>query len=142
MGAQDALLGHLGYLECIVSGSDLILASLSVRSEFRGRGLASLLLSQAVDLASREGLMVQLDDTSDRFAMTGNIYRRFGFQYTEQRGDQVLDCSMVGAPAALQASPLYQAIKNRPPDMALHILQYEIPFGALRKVVFCLQPVP
>ena len=62
----------------------MIICDLKTKKEWRGKGYASALLKRAIWEARRNGCkVIELEDCSDYYGLSSNIYIKCGFQYTE-----------------------------------------------------------
>lgn len=70
---------------------EAIITSLNINERFRGKGYAYYLLYKTVEyLDSVDVYSITLDDDSDAFRKSGNIYLKFGFRYLSDYGPEML----------------------------------------------------
>lgn len=76
--------GNIASLTCYYSLQELNITNLYVNHEYRHQSYGSNLLEHAIQIAkSYKCKSIILDDCSDRFKLSHNIYIKFGFRYID-----------------------------------------------------------
>jgi hypothetical protein len=80
------------YIEVCCDLNDNTIIILYLNSTIKGKGYATLLLFNVIQMALEDGIInIQLDDVSDNYRKQDNIYTNIGLKYEEEDS-----CEMIG----------------------------------------------
>jgi RimJ/RimL family protein N-acetyltransferase len=100
-GSQETIVG-LGH--CVRTGPRSADIAFVVEEDYHGRGIATALLRQLIDIARREGITrFQADVLAENMAML-NVFRRSELPMQETRSGAVVHVDLFLDPAAVDAS--------------------------------------
>jgi len=72
----------IGLLHGIINEDNCNINVLNVKNEFQNNGLGSMLIQELINYCSNNDIKnITLDDMSDRFNQSHNIYMKFNFKY-------------------------------------------------------------
>lgn len=69
----------------------IMITNINTKKEFEGKGYASKLLRKLISFAKKHGVKeIYVDDMSDNYRKSSNIYRKFGFTYVDEYGPEMV----------------------------------------------------
>lgn len=78
--------GEIGILECNIIKDEAFIKGFSIVPHKRGQGFGTKLLNNAIkEIKEKFPLVtaIELDDMTDRYLKSDNIYCKFGFRYVD-----------------------------------------------------------
>jgi hypothetical protein len=82
-----------GNIQFIISFDELICTIVSFNIAFESKGYGTILLNEVIDILKKKYTMIrtiELDDMTDRYRQSNNIYIKFGFTYKADHGPEMI----------------------------------------------------